>query len=248
MEGDVTGSGTSTEIIPVSKIPKDVVAYVHHVLKDPEYFNNNEISASNVVRLQESMKRFSMGVQASIIQMCNSACESHDRCPLVLLHRAPTGRTCPIEMDLYEKHTAAYKESIESRIEYLGSGIDISSDQIIKTLTAELVEADILELRANAMIATAGIVENVPAIVSEMGVEYRLDEATALKIKREIKKRRDINLRQLLATPEMVQRSKNIKTPDGINDRIESTRNKVKELMATNNITDAVTIIKDAPE
>jgi len=248
MEGDVTGGNTNTEVVPLSKIPKDVVAYVSDVLKDPEYFKNNDISASNIVKLQESMKRFTMGVQASIIQMCNSGCESHDRCPLVLLRRAPSGRTCPIEMDLYEKHTVAYKEAIESRIEYLGSGIDISSDQIIKTLIAELVEADILELRANAMVATAGIVENVPAIVSEMGVEYRLDEATALKIKREIKKRRDINLRQLLATPEMVQRSKNVKPSDSNNDRIESTRNKVKELMAGNDITNAVTIIKDAPE
>jgi len=152
---------------------------------------------------------------------------------------------CPIELDLYEKHTAAYKEAVAARVEYFGTEIDIESDHIVKTLIAELVEADIIELRANAMIATIGIVEEVPAIVSEEGVEYRLDEATALKIKREQKKRRDINFRQLLATPEMVQRSKAKAATAEPNQRIEETRKKARDLMEKTTISVEGKVIED---
>lgn len=225
---------SSSEETALTIIPKHIQDYVVNVLKEPDYFKHNELTPNELNKLDQLIKRSNLGIQAGVIQTCSRDCESHDSCPLAILKRAPYGNICPVEVDLYNRHFDEYKEAVKSRIKATRGDNDaeeIEHDRIMLTLIGELVEADILEMRANAMIATEGIVENVPVFATDAGPEFRLDEHTALRIKEKIKKRRDVNFRQLLATPEMVARSRISAKSETDSERISKTRQRAHELI-----------------
>jgi len=141
---------------------------------------------------------------------------------------------CPIELDLYETSVFEYREAIFQRVrkqEGIDTIDDIAKDRVMSGMIAELTEAELIEFRANAMIATLGIVTEVPVLsATEFSeVEYRIDESVSLKIKRDMKRRRDGLLKQLLATPEMIEKTKGKSKGVDPLKRINDTRDRVRE-------------------
>lgn len=228
---------TTSSLVNIKDIPSELVKYVIHTLKDPNFFKNNSLTKQQVDLLFQSMKRASMGIQAGIIQTCNSDCESHSKCPLVILNRAPYENLCPIETEIFEKRFLSYKSAVKTRLKALRGDEDagdVDEDQILLTIIGELVEADIIEMRANALIAEEGLVEQVPVLASNEGPEYRMDETVALKIKERMKNRRERNFRALLATPEMIAKSKMKEIEGSVEGRVLDARAKARSLMLHN--------------
>lgn len=187
---------------------------------------------TQIRRLKQGITRLNLGVHATIIQTCSTKCPSHDRCPLVVIGQAPYNEDCPIEMELFQTHMAQYRQAVMEHAKSTSSEVDIDNDKVIQTLLGEIVESDIIEFRANAMIADLGLVEEIPVLVTEVGGVYtREDENVALKIKDRAKKVRDKNLKQLLATPEMIQRMKGRQRTAEPLERAEETRKKVDAII-----------------
>lgn len=239
-------SSSGKDLIKKSDIPQEVIDYAEEHYGSSEFLL--ELSEKDIKKIHDGMKRFSMGVQAGVIQTCSTNCESYDKCPLVLMNKMPRGELCPIELNLYESRTREYREAVFQRIQNQ-DGIetidDVTKDRITSTLIAELVEADIMELRANAMIADAGITEMVPALATEHGIEWRRDESVALRIKERFKKRRDMLLRQLLATPEMIQKTKQVRLETAGEDRVTRVRKKVNQIIETSGKVEEDEVLND---
>ena len=84
-----------------------------------------------------------------------------------------------------------------------------SADIITRNLMMDLIEADILELRASGIVSKEGMIHEIRVVSPATGViETRYEMHAGFHIKELIKKRRDIVYKQLLATPEMRMRYK----------------------------------------
>ena len=81
---------------------------------------------------------------------------------------------------------------------------------IVKNLIGELATSHIMENRINTKLAKDGMIERVYVGGGENGgrAHFKEEETVASKKLEQIKKRRDIVLRQLLATPEMELKKK----------------------------------------
>lgn len=194
-------------LIPKNQVPMDVVRYLKSI--NQEHVLEEGITEHQLKKLKNVMQLYSLGAGATVIQTCSVKCTSYSRCPLAIINKAPIGSPCPIEIQLYSQLLEGYKKAVAQKIATIESITDIENDPIVLSLITQAVEIDIFQLRTNAQIAEAGLVEAVPVLASENGVEYALQETAASKIKRELNNRKDKVLRQLLATPEMVQKVKN---------------------------------------
>lgn len=202
-EMDIEEVKRGSAIVPREKVPKRIADFLVKIGQEEVL---ERMSEADLERLKESVELLELGPSASIIRVCSVNCESYNRCPLAVIKAAPLGKTCPIERDLYKKFMIEIKEAVSAKLQGLDGVEDVENDAIIMTLISQLVEIEILNMRANALIASAGIVDNVPALSTEMGVEYKLEEHVASKIKRDINNRKDKILRQLIASPEMAQK------------------------------------------
>lgn len=172
-----------------------------------EYFDGDESIAdeANVAAIREGLTElYTHGYSSTIVQVCKGIdCPLAYKCPLVKLHRIPLGKECFIEKQLIKRLREEYTTAIVERLNLDFDNL-VDADIITRNLIIDLVEADILELRANAMISVEGFIAVVPVVVTSDGrVETKKEEHMAFRIKEIVKKRRDIVYKQLLATPEM---------------------------------------------
>ncbi len=181
-------------------------------------------------RLKDTIKINSLGIGANIIRTCQDTCESWSRCPLAIINKAPLGHMCPVELELYEKLVIDYRDAAAHKIQGIKSMEDIEKDPVILSLISQIVEIEIMSFRANAMIATIGLTMMVPVFATEGGTEYAIQESVASRVKRELNNRRDKILRQLLATPEMVQRIKTLQKPQGISEQKRQILDRAKQV------------------
>lgn len=113
-------------------------------------------------------------------------------CPVA--DKSPIGHPCPFEQLVLQQWYDEYIKSLE---------VDIN-DKTERTQITELVEADLLAARANAMLSTDGLImENAIGIEPDTGnVIYRKEEHLALNIKQRAQLRRDKILKSFIATRE----------------------------------------------
>ena len=232
--------GADEDLVPVNKIPLHIQEYILRTGGHSSELDN--LTVKQIRDLDNVLRRIKLGIHSSTVQICGDKCPTKERCPLAILRKEPEGYECPLELDLFEEQTVFYTESIQRKL-----SIDIETlkqDQIIMSLIGELVECDIQEYRMNTMLAKEGMLDDVPTLSIEGGYVTRPEEHQAMKIKREIKRRRDINLKQLIATPEMVQRLKAKKDNKSLIDKVTETRAKAR-LLAESAIIEAEVITSD---
>lgn len=196
----------SKQVVPSSKVPAEVVEFLKQTGQEDVLVSG--LTKEKIDSLRDAIRVFRLGPGASIIQTCSDKCPSIKRCPLALVDRAPKGRLCPIELDLFEKYLREYKITIVETMKGFESTKDVENNPIISSMISDLVQLEILQMRSDAIIADAGLIEMVPSIATEFGVEYKPEEHTALRIKERIGNRKDRLLKQLMATPEMHQKIK----------------------------------------
>ena len=228
-EDDIREEEVKDKPVPRSKIPEAVIKYLE---KAGQSQIIDTITEKDLEKLKDSIELMELGPSASIIRVCSVDCESYDRCPLAIINAAPIGKTCPIEKDLYKKFMHDIKEAVSEKLQDLEGIEDVENDAIIMTLISQLVEIEIMNMRANAIIASAGIVDTVPSLSSEFGVEYKLEEHVASKIKRDINNRKDKILRQLIASPEMAQKVGRARGKDKEEDRRRWALERAREIEA----------------
>lgn len=193
------------------------------------------LTIEQYARLKDTIKINSMGIGSNIIRTCQDTCESWSRCPLAIIRKAPLGRACPVEIDLYERLITDYKDAVTHKIHTVKSVEDIERDPVILSLISQVVEIEIMSFRANALIADVGLTMSVPVFATEHGTEFAVQESVASRVKRELNNRRDKILRQLLATPEMVQRIKNLQRAPTITEQKKGILDQARK-MATSEI------------
>lgn len=218
--------GENSDLVPSNQVPLYIQEYIMRTGGNLDDIDN--LTVKQVKDLDNVLRRIKLGIHSSTVQICGDNCPTKKRCPLAILNKEPDGYDCPLELDLFEEQTNFYMNSIQNKLNIDAKTLE--NDQIIMSLIGELVECDIQEYRMNTVLAEEGMLDDVPTLSIDGGYVTRSEEHQALKIKREIKRRRDINLKQLIATPEMVQRLKAKKDNGSLIDKIAETREKARLL------------------
>lgn len=201
------------------------------------------LSKREIIELAKSVEKLALGIHATFIKTCTDNCEYIKKCPLAILRRHPKGSDCPIELDLYKKKYEEYKVATYDRLRSFDTSKEVEEDAITRLLICELVECDIIEFRCNQILAAEGITDEVPALATRESVEWRTEEHPAMRMKRETKRRRDVVMKQLIATPEMAQRLKNPKKDSSPMDRAEEARKKARAIMNNTSIEVEATVV-----
>lgn len=204
------------------------------------------LNQAELLQLQKAVEKLALGVHATFIKTCSDHCEYMKNCPLAIMRRHPVGYDCPIELDLYKTKYAQYRSATYDRLKAFDSGQNIEEDEITKLLISELVECDIIEFRCNQILAAEGITDEVPALATRESVEWRTEIHTAMRLKHETKRRRDVVMKQLIATPEMAQRLKNPKKDLSPLDRAEEARKKARAIMENATVTVEATVLGES--
>lgn len=247
----VVGEGAvpaKRKTVPRKDIPEDVVAYLKTMASNEESLNHSldTIEPDQLIRLREAVERVRLGPKAAIISICSTECSCREQCPLAIAGIAPDGKGCPIERDLFIKAVAGYKDAVLKRVKEYETVQDLETDRPIMTIIFELAEFEILDWRSSGEIALNGIIEQVPALATKEDIFYRSDVSVAMRAKEALQRRRDSNLRQLLATPEMVAKTRTRGTDAGKThfDRMQEASSRVREIIANS----APTVIDITPD
>ena len=153
--------------------------------------NLTEIEKKKIIEYTTKIK---YGSFAWIPMVCSgkTGCVYRELCPIA--DKAPLGAPCP-----FEKFAAAewYNDYVTSL------DIDVSN-KIERSQVMELVESDIINARANAVLGVEGfIMENPVGIDHDTGnTIYRKEEHMAMNIKTRVQSRRDRILKSFIATRE----------------------------------------------
>ena len=153
----------------------------------------NSLTASkyDVERLKDILNN--IAVDMNVPMICKGhKCPQAAVCPLSEL-AAPIGRPCPIERIILRKDMEDYKDALD--IDELNR---IEMDRI-----RELSEADVIDRRASADIATNGYAQlNIVGVTEDGKPVYKREKSVAIDIKGFYKKKKDTIIREFLATRE----------------------------------------------
>lgn len=160
--------------------------YPQEVLKDKQFTNEQLIDLSKMLRSCSSGLTYFTPMKCA-----GDKCPARDKCSLFKNGLAPIAYTCPIEAMLTDVWEQEYIETLD---------IDIHN-KIERDLVKELVEADIIEMRASSDLARSGLYDyNAIGVDAEGRAIYKKEEAVSIKIKMLFKKRKDKAIEDFLAT------------------------------------------------
>lgn len=193
--------------VPHDQIPAELKASIVDTYGEP-YFLSRSWTFGTLKRLSTAIRYPRENLTHSIVQICGPRCPTIDVCPYAIVGRTPAGERCPIELKTSEHLYNEYVKAVAERL--AKEEKEIKLDIILHNLINGLVEADIVEMRLNSLVASEGFtIETVTVINEETGEVYtRQEEAISLRIKERVNARRSVLYRQLLATPEMAEKYK----------------------------------------
>ena len=184
---------------------------------DEKYVAAANFSDEEIKSIDKFLNNYSSGDYKAIPLICSgSLCIYSGLCPLVAMKRPPLKSPCPFESYFVKKWENEYIVSLEADWD----------DKIERSLIMDLVEIDILNMRANTMLATEGfIMENVVGIDPETGDPLmHKEEHVAIKLKDRVKARRDRILKSMIAT-----RDAKAKLITSMKDDVSSYSSKLRE-------------------
>jgi len=199
-----------TELVPVDEIPEELRQEIINLTGNENIWDDQPVTRYQLKRLQASRMSFRGGYYKTSIMICSDKCMVKERCPLVAISQMPVGRDCPVEEHLIETYIDDYATAIAGR--QSTDKETLMSDMIVRNLIGELATSHIIENRLNTKMAKDGMIERIYVGGAENGgaAHFREEETIPSKKLEQIKKRRDIVYRQLLATPEMELKKKAI--------------------------------------
>ena len=160
---------------------------------DEDVANAITLTELEVKRLVKYATKIRYGDELALPMLCtNSACIASAQCPLVKMGKSPVGHQCPFERYAMTNWRADYARSLNVNEE----------DKVERGLLMDLVEADILNFRANMVLADEGfIMDNPIGIDQTTGLPVmRHEEHIALSLKKRAQDRKDKVLKMFVAT------------------------------------------------
>lgn len=162
---------------------------------DEESINQIRLTPRELKQLKKYAIMIRYGDHNLIPMICTgSRCIVKARCPLLEFGKSPIGKVCPFESFALIQWQKDYIESLKVEIE----------DKVERSQILDLVEADILNARANIVLADEGFIMENPIGIDENTGEpiTRKEEHIALKLKERAQNRKDKILKAFLATRE----------------------------------------------
>jgi len=162
---------------------------------DEEYLENFKLTDQEIQQLKKDLKKKVLSQGFSVPMLCRGPlCIVADTCPLVAMGKPPISKKCPLESLLMNKWKDEYISSLQ---------IDWN-DKVERILASELIEIDILNARANTVLADEGfIMENAIGVNEQTGEPIiNKQKHIALELKEMMYNRRSKVLKEMLATRE----------------------------------------------
>jgi hypothetical protein len=161
---------------------------------DQDYLAKLELTEKELSNIKKYVTKMQYGSSSWMSLVCtgHEGCVYKKLCPLV--DKPPLGKECPFEQMTINTWYREYVVSLQ---------ID-EGDKVERSQIMELVEADILNARANAVLGSEGfIMENPVGSDPDTGQPlYRKEEHIAMNIKEKAQLRRDKLLKTFIATRE----------------------------------------------
>lgn len=194
MDNQIQPSGVNPEENKVSLafIDEPIIKVMAKYI-DEDVLNNIELTKKEIVELVKYVIKSRYGEYNNIPMTCTGVrCVHKNTCPLVKFNKPPIGKECPLERYNLEEWRKDYAESLNADM----------NDKNEREQIMDMVEADILDARANAVLATEGfIMYNTVAYDYDSGQEItRKEEHIALKLKDRVKLRKDKKLKDFIGT------------------------------------------------
>jgi len=179
----------SMKLIENSTI-KDIAAFC-----DERFLENIKLDEKQIKEIVKYATSLKWGNTGSVPLMCSGeTCSYGKKCPFNKFAKPPIGDSCPWEQLAQKTWTEDYVKSMQ---------VDIN-DKNERSQIDELVEADIMNARANSILAlnpTGFILENPISVDPDTGrIISHLEEHVALKVKERVQARRDRILKNFVAT------------------------------------------------
>ena len=162
---------------------------------EDEYLENFKLTKAEIDRLKKDLKKKVLSTEFSVPMLCKGhQCICSGTCPLVAMEKPPLAHKCPLELMLMNRWKDEYVNSL--KIDW--------NDKVERVLTSELIEIDVLNARANTVLADEGfIMENIVGVNEQTGepVAHK-QKHIALELKEMMYNRRSKVLKEMLATRE----------------------------------------------
>jgi len=162
---------------------------------DEEVASAITLSPAEVRKLVKYAVKLKYGDHNTLPMICiGPECIGNKICPLVKMGKSPLGLECLFEKYVMEQWRVDYSVSLKANME----------DKVERGLINDLVEADILNSRANMVLSEEGfMMENPVGIDSATGAAIMgREEHIALKLKLQAQNRKDKLLKAFVATRE----------------------------------------------
>lgn len=171
------------------------------------------LTKSQIDNITKKVSYLIKGSGSNIVMGCAGiACPTSRTCPLLnvkgidedgnptKINIAPVGELCPIENEIYNNLKREYTEAV---CNMLGRE-EYELNKVYRTGIIELIECELMEMRAQGYIQKSGLFERAPAMVTKEGdVIEDMRPSIAMDIKDRVKKRKDKIMQQLMITEEM---------------------------------------------
>jgi len=157
-----------------------------------------EVSKDELKEIEKDLNRMNIATSTTILR-CKGPkdCVYGKMCALSSSGKYPKGNLCPLEKTIAEIYFGEYLQSLNLSIDDMGI---IEFNQIMS-----LIECDLLDMRARCKLNEEGMTRMVTTFINSRTGDTAENEDLSLMfaIKEKVSKRRDILLKQLLATPEI---------------------------------------------
>lgn len=220
-ERSIIRTAKKHEPIPHEKLPEDIYSLLK---RSNVNFDTLQITPEQLNRLKEGYKRMLTGPHATMFMLCRGEgvrgngttatidpCPNHYICPLREINAIPVGQECPIEKDIARHLAQTYAEDISM---VLGSAPDKLSI-IIRNSIMDLVCDDLIEMRAQGILAREGYFQERPIVLqngTHVGEEIYIH--MAFELKQRVQKHKDQIMRSLAVSEEYKSKYRKGKTDD----------------------------------
>lgn len=180
------------------ELPPEVQRVLKSSNKD---YKNIQLNQGQINMIKGSLKRLVKGMGSNLIMGCKGIeCPNSMTCPLYKLEIAPVAELCPIEEEIVINLRNEYTKAVCEMIGKVEQELNI----VHKNSISELIESELMDMRAQGYIQKHGVFEMAPSMVTKEGdLIEDMRPSIAFEVKDRVKRRKDRIMQSLMITEEM---------------------------------------------
>lgn len=183
----------NSDLVPVSNV-EDPELQALFAFMPPELKENYTLTKAQLTKLRQQGQQLKHGILTKSAMMCHGPrCPMAEGCVFLEANQAPVGHPCPYEMRFMEVMTNSIINELE---------ID-PNNAIEMCMLADLVQAELMDIRATNEISKYGFIEEQPVAINQAGETIMRKELSVAFNAQDTLKNRKMRLRdKFLATRE----------------------------------------------